>query len=265
VGRGDAYAAAAEDEQDSAAAASLWEKAVLDYEQALSLGDDQVKEKLEKGKATLQRIETEQEAQSTLEDLYTLLEQGNLEKAKALMRQDTYRELSASLSDSFYYFDNGSDVGLAVYPDNFYYYGQWKDGVRSGHGMWIRAAFDIDDDDESCIYEGAWANDMPNGEGTITRARYPEKIELEPGHTTSILTEIKGTFSDGLYNGTIYETWNMNDGSIHHWTPIIAANGVYQAIEEKDGYVIVAHDQISGAILRDSGDIHEIQGLVTTE
>ena len=47
VGRGDAYSALAEQEEDPAVAVSLWESAAADYEQALSLGDAQAEEKLQ--------------------------------------------------------------------------------------------------------------------------------------------------------------------------------------------------------------------------
>ena len=84
----------------------------------------------------------------------------------------------------------------------------------------------VDDSDvESYTYEGAWADDRPNGEGHIVWNRYPEKIQVEPNHTTSVKTEVTGAFTNGLYHGTIYETWNMNDGSILVWSPIIAVNG----------------------------------------
>lgn len=206
--------------------------------------------------------QSSQESQSLLSTLFDQFEQNNLEEAKNLMRQDEYRALSDSLLDSFDYFEKGTGMGLAVYPDNFYYYGQWQDGLRSGHGVWVQAVFDEDDTRESYLFEGEWANDAPNGEGKITQVHYPEKIHPEPGHTTGIYSEISGTFTDGLFDGTIYEIWNMNDESRHQWTPITAVNGVYQAVDESDGKAIVAWDQEDEwTTLTDSGSIHAILGF----
>lgn len=261
VGRGDAYSALAEQEEDSAVAVSLWESAAADYEQALSLGDAQAEEKLQGSKVTLQRLQASQAAQPLLVELFALFQQGDLENAKNLMRQDSYSSLSSSLEDNLYYFDEDSATALAVYPDNFYYYGEWENGLRSGRGLWIRAKFDAEDDDESYIYEGEWADDLPNGEGTIIRNRYPEKIHLEPGRTTSIHTEVKGTFSNGLYHGTIYETWTMNDGGTHRWTPITAVNGIYQIVEYDGDRAVVARDQENESTTLSVDSTHVVRGL----
>lgn len=260
IGRGDTYAAMAGQAQNTAEeSVALWESAIADYEQADALGDTQAKEKLQESRAILQRLYLEQEARSKLEDLYALFERNDIEGAKALMRQEVYKELSDSLSEGFYFLGENSGTGLAVYPDNFCYYGQWENGLRSGQGTWICAVYEDDSDMESYIYEGSWQNDLPNGEGYIVRSRYPYKIKLEPGYTTSVRTEISGTFADGLYHGTIYEVWNMNNGDIHQWTPITAVKGIYQVIEQRGDDTIVARDQ--EAILLDHGEVHVVQEL----
>lgn len=240
----------------------LWEKAVADYECAVKLGDSQAEEKLEETREILQQLQERQDTQPLLEALYERFNADDMESAKALMRHADYQALSASVSEGFYFYGQENGSGLAVYPDNFYYYGQWKGGLRSGQGLWICAAFEDGSASESYTYEGAWANDRPNGEGRIVRNRYLDQIHLEPGYTTSVKTEITGTFADGLYHGTIYEVWNMNDGGTHIWSPITAVNGVYQAVEEEDGDIIVAYD--SGAVravLQDDGSVHAVQGF----
>lgn len=262
VGRGDVYAVLAEQEPDNSVALTLWQKSVADYEYAFELGDTQVEEKLEESREILRHLQAEKDAQPLLETLYTRFEDTDVEGAKALMRQADYQELSNSVSKNPYYYDHGDGSGLAVYPENFYYYGQLEDGLRSGHGLWIRAVFEDGNDSESYIYEGTWANDRPNGEGCIVRNRYPDQIQVEPGTTTSVKTEVTGTFVDGLYHGTIYEVWNMTDGSIHVWSPITAVDGIYQAIEENGDRIIVAHDQNNDhTTLSDGGSVHVIQGF----
>lgn len=263
VGRGDTYAAMAGQTQNTTEESlALWERAIADYEQADALENTQAKEKLEASRAVLQRLQLELGAQSKLKELYACFEKNDIEDAKELMRQDEYKELSSSISEGFYFFGEDPGTGLAVYPDNFYYYGQWESGQRSGQGTWVRAVYEDDSDMESYVYEGAWRNDLPNGEGYIVRNRYPEKIQLEPGRTTSVRTEITGTFSDGLYHGTIYEVWHMNDGGVHRWTPITAVNGIYQIIRQEGDRMIVAWDlEESRADLSDAGTAYVVQGL----
>lgn len=262
VGRGDAYAALAEHELDVSTALTLWKKIVADYEHAFELGDTQVEKKLEESREILRHFQAKKDAQPLLEALYARFEDADVEGAKALMRQADYQELSASALNNPYYYDHGDGFGLAVYPNNFYYCGQWENGLRNGHGLWICAVFEVDSDSESYTYEGAWANDRPNGEGRIVRNRYTDQIQVEPGTTTSVKTEITGTFVDGLYHGTIYEVWSMNDGGIHVWSPITAVDGVYQAIEESDGRKVVAYDQgNSRTTLSDNGSVHIILGF----
>ena len=263
VGRGDTYAAiAGQTQKTTDELIALWESAIADYEQADGLGDTQARKKLQESNAILQKLQIELDAKSKLEGLYAFFEENDVEGAKALMRQDVYKELSASISEEFCFYGESTGTGLAAYPNNFYYYGQWEDGLRSGQGIWIRAVYEDDSDMESYIYEGAWLNDLPNGEGYIISNRYPDKIQLEPGHTTSVRTETKGTFANGLYHGTIYEIWNMNNGDTHRWMHITAVNGIYQIIEHVGDRMIVARDQEdSGTSLSDSGRVHAVQGL----
>lgn len=232
VGRGDTYVALAERETDNAAALELWELAIVDYERAFGLGDSQTEKKLEESREILQQLQAEWDAQLLLEALYARFEENDIEGAEIMMRQTDYQELSASLSEGLYYYydhyDHENDPGLAVYPNNFYYFGQWKNDLRSGQGLWIHV---VSEELESYIYEGTWANDRPNGEGHIIQKWDPNQVQVEPGHITGIKIEVTGTFSDGLYHGTIYEVWHMNDGSVLVWSPITAANGIYQPMQ----------------------------------
>jgi hypothetical protein len=277
VGRGDVYVALAGQETDRSAALDLREKAIADYERALELGGTQAERKLEESRKLIQQLRAEADAQPLLETLYVRFAEDDIEGAKALMRQADYRELSTLISEDSYHYDHGDGSGIAVYPNNFYYFGQWENGVRSGQGLWICAAFEDDSDVESYTYEGAWADDRPNGEGHIVWNRYPEKIQVEPNHTTSVKTEVTGAFTNGLYHGTIYETWNMNDGSILVWSPIIAVNGVYQPMQNvpdevknrqyyqdsvSSGMYIVALDQDNQRTdLWNSGEVNAVQGF----
>ena len=103
----------------------------------------------------------------------------NVEAVEDLSGLAHYRAMSASLKSSayFYYYGDRNEegrpegTGIAVYGEDQYYYGEWKDGFRSGQGMWIKMyygdgkAADVDPAFVSHSYEGAWLNNLPNGEG----------------------------------------------------------------------------------------------------
>lgn len=276
VGRGDAYVAQGTQVEDSTTAYELYQKAVADYEQAVALGSGDVQSKLDDLRTALQQLQASMEAEPLLKELYALLSADDIEGAKALMRQQEYRAMSAAAADGCFTYSEET-LCLAVYGDNCYYFGQWADGQRSGQGLWIQAAFDDDSAWESKQYSGAWSDDFPNGDGEIVLIKDAGKIQLEAGHTTSIHTEIVGSFKNGLYHGTIYETWHMNDGDTLIWTPITAIDGVYQPMADipdeilhsdyyqeqlAAGSYIVAFDQQNGiADLWNSGSPRAVFGF----
>ena len=277
VGRGDAYYDQSLLSEDDQNAQGLLAMALADYEQALKLGDSGIQSKLEEIQDALQSLQIKLEAQTLLQALFEHFETNDLDGAKALMRTETYQAMSAAAGDGYFCFDGGDGMVIAVYPNDYYYYGGWDNGMRSGSGLWIRAVYKEDSGWESESYEGMWELDRPNGEGTILSIMYEDSLQLEPGETTSIRTEIRGTFLNGLYHGTIYETWYMNDGDVHTWTPITAIDGIYQPlssvpaeIESRDYYqdnigrgeFLVAVDQENPFTdFWDSGSVHRVFGF----
>lgn len=277
VGRGDAYYGKSLLGEDDQSAQSLLEKASEDYEQALALGASDAQSKIDAIQEALQSLRVKQDAQVLLQALFECFEADELDEAKALMRTETYQAMSEATGDGCFYFDGGNGEATAVYPDNHYYYGEWRDGMRSGTGLWIRAVFEDESNWESKTYKGAWDLDLPNGEGTIISIMYEDDLQLAEGQTTSVRTEIRGTFLNGLYHGTIYETWYMNDGDVHTWTPITALSGVYQPVSTvpseiasrdyyqdhiANGDFLVATDQNNSLTdLWDSGFIHLVFGF----
>ena len=74
-------------------------------------------------------------------------------------------------------------------------------GLRSGFGKWTYHNY---------VYEGLWANDLPNGEGTLYMN------EVWGGDTGSHLTRgaIRGNWVDGLAHGMIEELYAESTGEI---------------------------------------------------
>ena len=219
VGRGSAYIGCGETAENLAAA-------LADYEMAVSLGDKTLDEKIETLRIRLASIE----ALPLLEELYSYFSANDIESAKNLMRQADYRALSESVDRLPMVYEGDLGTTVAVYANDYYYYGDWQNDQRSGHGLWICAVSDSEDFDY-VMYDGSWSDDYPNGEGLITREWFADKIQAEPEGSAAVKTEIKGTFANGLYHGSINEIWEMNDGDILVWTPITAVDGVYQAMK----------------------------------
>lgn len=118
--------------------------------------------------------------------------------------------------------------GLAIYEKNSYYYGDWSHGVRSGSGNWFR--FYIGQRNKTNAmgkymahsYSGAWADDLPNGEGAEHFEVDVSKLE---GHTR-ILQNVVGNFSGGLYDGEMYANTVDYVGNLEEWNGI-ADKGVF--------------------------------------
>lgn len=170
-------------------------------------------------------------------------EAGNMIAVEDLAYLPRYRAASAKLAGTakYYYFGDTDDkkrpngTGLAMYADNQYYYGEWKDGVRSGNGMWIKYyVYDKKAKAKDSIYlqhsySGAWSNDLPNGGGTEHYDFIDENLEAGAGYNRNFI----GTFQNGLYHGEIYITNYYSDGNVKEWTGT-AENGVWKPLGEKD-------------------------------
>ena len=129
-----------------------------------------------------------------------------------LIRLERVRILTNNLdgTNHFYYYgdlnSNGEPEGkgLSIYANNAYYYGEWKDGVRSGRGMWIQF-FDnpIEINGNKGIveqsYNGMWANDYPYGQGQLHVDYDKESLTEEP-----VIANVIGGFADGYCHGEMY-------------------------------------------------------------
>lgn len=181
--------------------------------------------------------------------------------------------------DGYQYYKLENNYVMAVYPNDYYYLGEWKNGQRSGQGMWVcREAFE-NPNKTYYLYYGQWENDKPNGEGIIQIYRNIDNTQIEPNHTECIHENIRGTFKNGFYHGMIYISWKMNDGSQHEWSPITAIDGVFQPITNiptailqspyhksrlEQGMYVVALDMLMpeiGVALYYSADPKVIEGI----
>ena len=162
-----------------------------------------------------------------LEELFGYWDDYQLEAVDDLIRLPRLRtaftnELAGT--NEFYYYGSFNKAGqpdgrgVAVYANNTYYCGDWKNGKRHGKGMWLR----IFPDKPATVngvtgvlehsYNGQWENDLPNGNGQ-------EHIEydLEVMEGSDIILNVIGSFKDGYYNGELYIMTIEKSGSTTDW------------------------------------------------
>ena len=171
-----------------------------------------------------------------LEELYYYWMEYKLEAVDDLIRLPRVRMITNELkgSNDFYYYGqkdnkgNPSGSGLAVYADNTYYCGEWKNGKRHGKGMLLK----IFPDKTGTIngvqgvtehsYNGTWANDYPNGEGQ-------EHVSYDMTVATGeyIITNVIGNFKDGYYDGELYIMTEQGENGYIDWEAT-AERGVFK-------------------------------------
>ena len=161
-----------------------------------------------------------------LEELYGYWKDYQLEAVDDLIRLPRVRTLTNELSETnrfYYYGDTNSDglphgSGLAVYADNAYYCGEWKNGKRHGNGMWLQIFLDktvvlnsIPGVTEHS-YNGQWQNDYPNGEGQEHISYNEDEMDGD-----CIIANVIGGFKDGYYDGELYIMAFDKNGDVTDW------------------------------------------------
>lgn len=153
-----------------------------------------------------------------LKELFEYWDAYKLDAVAELVRLERLQKVSKELegTDKFYYYGEvdrlgrPSGKGLAVYEDNTYYCGEWKDGVRHGKGMWLEVAIYTEEYADYNLgviehsYSGQWSKDLPNGEGQEHFSYDVYLLKQENMKDGKCITNVIGTFKDGYYNGDMY-------------------------------------------------------------
>lgn len=181
------------------------------------------KEIMEAGKTDYSKVKFDKDAQ--LQEMMTYWEDNNQKALDDLAKLDRYIAMSWQLKGTtdFYYYGgvnaNGQPEGkgIAVYADNQYYYGDWKEGVRSGTGTWIHYHIHPTDNAKDLYtyhqYTGGWAGDLPEGEGS---EHYDYNLALLAegvGYDANLI----GSYAGGLVHGDFYITNLYADESTKEW------------------------------------------------
>lgn len=192
--------------------------------------------------AILKEIRTDD---NQMAEIFNYWDQYHLEAIADLIRLERVRKLTDSLvgTNEFYYYGEVNaqgkpeGKGLAIYADNAYYFGGWKNGLREGTGMWLQ----IFPNKEGVLgnyvgvkehqYNGEWKADLPNGNGQEHYEYNTKKIDSD-----CIISNAIGQFKNGYYHNEIYLMTIDNQGQQYDWYAT-ANMGVFDMVEDKAGYM----------------------------
>ena len=180
-----------------------------------------------------------------LKELAQYWEDYKLNAVGDLIRLERYQKISEELkgSNKFYYYGSVDPLGrpegkgLAVYEDNTYYYGEWKEGLRHGKGMWLEIMISMEEyqtENQKIIehsYNGQWSKDLPNGEGQEHFEYDYQWIEKEMLPNGKAIVNVIGTFKNGYYHGEMYIMSADEEGNTTDWMGN-CNQGVWDVMEE---------------------------------
>ncbi len=134
------------------------------------------------------------------DDMQALDGSQNASTVYSLMSGNSYIYASDGYTEDY----TGTAAGLYGTEYGYYfYYGEYVDGERSGHGVYYMLT-DVDNNSYE-IYDGEWADDKPNGHGTFSRCNYVSEGEI-------ITTTAEGDFTDGYEDGAFSAVLTSSEG-----------------------------------------------------
>lgn len=218
-----------------------------------------------------ERLALEESHNDKLSKLIELFraEKPDMEAIKDMIRTEEFVDMVDEVigeNNSFYYGDRDESgkragTGVAVYEDGYFYYGEYADDVRNGHGTIIRAVYSESSSIGSYIFEGEFSADKPNGKGTATSNYYKDKISSE-GLVKQVVT---GEYTDGLENGSMNLTGTTKSGASVKYTYKVE-NGVAVKSSNEDsgikGQYIIAKSSDEKSNLTSDGSKRGVEGFI---
>lgn len=180
-----------------------------------------------------------------LKELYEYWDAYKLDAVEELVRLERLQKVSAELkgTNKFYYYGEVDALGrpagkgLAVYENNNYYFGEWKDGLRHGKGMWLEVAIYTEENADKNLgaiehsYSGSWSKDLPNGEGQEHFSYDYSVLKEDDVKRNECIANVIGGFKDGYYHGEMYVMTTDEHGKTKDWSAT-CKNGVWVPIME---------------------------------
>lgn len=181
-------------------------------------------------------------ARECLKEMEAYFLDGNFEAVSDLAHLDKYIAMSYSLNgtkDYLYYGDTNDEkkphgMGIAVYADNQYYYGEWENGVRKGAGRWIHFHIhNVDvhlDNVISQEYFGQFDNDLPNGEGQLHTEYDESKLKEGQRYVSNYVC----SFKNGYIDGDVYCTTVSLTEGFREWEGTASEGSLIYISEARD-------------------------------
>lgn len=191
---------------------------------------------------TFDYSKVEFDTQTQLKEMMTYWEAGNQEALDDLANLERFRAMSYQLKGTTAYYYAGDvntqgephGTGIAVYADNQYYYGEWKNGLRDGNGKWmhyhIHASASYPDVILYHQYTGSFKEDLPDGEGAEHYDLNTELFEENDRYYTNLI----GSYSKGLYNGVFYLITSSNSDEYEEWEGTAKNGSFVYCKDQKD-------------------------------
>ena len=178
-----------------------------------------------------------------LKELYDYWDAYKLDAVADLVRLERLQKVSEELkgTNKYYYYGSvdrlgrPSGKGLALYEDNTYYFGEWKEGLRHGKGMWLEVAIYNEENPEQNLglvehsYNGEWSKDLPNGQGQEHFSYDYSVLNIESIKDIKCIANVIGGFKDGYYNGEMYVMTVDAVGNTKDWGGV-CNNGVWDVV-----------------------------------
>ena len=211
----------------------------------------------------------EEEARAAkLDPLKELFEAKDYDALKDKFREEDYVAFAEEVIGDNSYYSGDYDLdgrregyGVAVYENGYYYYGQFHEDKRSGHGVLMRASYPESSSIGSFVYDGEWTDDKPNGEGTCKSNYFKDKISASDFATK----EISGNYKDGLEDGTMTLTGIKRSGEkrVFKYT---SKDGIAERSSKEDsgvkGQYIIAQNEDKSESLTSDGSKRGVEGFI---
>lgn len=213
-----------------------------------------------------QRIEAEHAAM--LEPLQQLFIDKDYDALKEKLREEEYVSFSDEVIGENSYYCGNTDVdgnrtgtGVAVYENGYYYYGDFENNVRSGHGVLFRASYAESSSIGSFIFEGEWKDDAPNGEGSATSNYYKDRIS----GSDFVTKVISGNYTNGREDGKMTLKGSTKSGGNQTFT-YTASGGIAEKFNNDDtgieGNYIIAQNKDKSQSLTSDGSVRGVEGFI---
>ncbi|MCR5673515.1 MAG: tetratricopeptide repeat protein [Lachnospiraceae bacterium] len=211
----------------------------------------------------------EEEARAAkLDPLKELFEAKDYDALKEKLREEDYVAFSEEVIGDNSYYSGDHDIdgrregyGVAVYENGYYYYGQFHEDKRSGHGVMMRASYSESSSIGSFIYDGEWEDDKPNGAGTCKSNYFKDRISA----TDFATKEITGNYKDGLEDGTMTLTGIKRNGEKRTFK-YTTKDGIAEKSSKEDsgvkGQYIIAQTDDKSESLTSDGSKRGVEGFI---